>query len=171
MNSQHLDLCVRCSGIGSDTIHCVMPDGIIPFQENILLQFAQRRERNGLDEFVVMPNHIHGIIVINRSDCTLVAEALHATPVPRCDASELANNNMSIISPKSGSLSVVVRSYKSAVTKHAHKFDSNYAWQANFHENIICTAGQLKRIRKYVSDNPKQWKGNEKIIPYNNAIH
>jgi len=63
----------------------------------------------GLDAFVVMPNHIHGIIVIKRSDGTLVAEALHATPVPRCDASELENNTMSSISPKSGSLSVVVR--------------------------------------------------------------
>jgi hypothetical protein len=78
-----------------------------------------------------------------------------------CTAQKTVNNTMSSISPKSGSLSVVVRSYKSAVTKHAHKFDNNYAWQSNFYDNIICTAGQLKRIRKYVSDNPKHWKGNK----------
>jgi len=64
---------------------------------------------------------------------------------------------MSIISPKSGSLSVVVRSYKSAVTKHAHKFDTNFSWQPGYYDTIICTTGQLSRIRKYISDNVQNW--------------
>jgi hypothetical protein len=48
MKSLHLDLCARCSGIDSDTIRCVMPAGITPFQGNILLQYAQQGKRNGL---------------------------------------------------------------------------------------------------------------------------
>jgi hypothetical protein len=60
---------------------------------------------------------------------------------------------MSSISPKSGSLSVVVRSFKSAVTKHAHKSDSNFSWQRGYYDTIICTTGQLFRFRKYISDN------------------
>ena len=65
----------------------------------------------GLDAFVVMPNHIHGIIVINRFIGTPIVGALHATPLPPNDTTYLSNETMSFISPKSGSLSVVVRSY------------------------------------------------------------
>jgi REP element-mobilizing transposase RayT len=113
-----------------------------------------------LDAFVVMPNHIHGIIVINRFIGTPIVGALHATPLPPDDATNLLNETMSSISPKSGSLSVVVRSYKSAVTKHVHKSDSHFSWEHGFYDTIICTTGQLKRIRKYVLENPQYWNGN-----------
>jgi REP element-mobilizing transposase RayT len=114
-----------------------------------------------LDAFVVMPDHIHGIIVINRYIRTSIVGALHATPLPPPDAKFLKNETMLSISPKPGSLSVVVRSYKSAVTKNAHKFDNAFYWQPGFYDNIICTTGQLKRIRKYVLDNPQNWNDNE----------
>ena len=107
----------------------------------------------GLDAFVVMPNHIHGIIVINRSVKTPIVEALHATPLPPHDTARPVDNPMSSISPKSGSLSAVVRSFKSAVTKQAHKFDTNFSWQRGYYDTIICTIGQLSRIRKYILDN------------------
>jgi len=107
----------------------------------------------GLDAFVVMPDHIHGIIVINRSISPSIVEALHATPLPPHDTTHLADKTMSSISPKSGSLSVVVRSYKSAVTKYAHKFDINFSWQPRYYDTIICTTGQLSRIGKYILGN------------------
>jgi REP element-mobilizing transposase RayT len=64
-----------------------------------------------LDAFVVMPDHIHGVIIINKSAEPSIAGALHATPLPRHDTKHPANETMSSISPKPGSLSVVVRSY------------------------------------------------------------
>jgi putative transposase len=114
----------------------------------------------GLDAFVVMPDHIHGIIVINKYAGPPIAGVLHATPLPPYDATHPANEIMSSVSPKPGSLSVVVRSYKSAVTKHAHKFDSSFSWQRGFHDNIICTVGQMSRIRKYIFDNVRNWDNN-----------
>ena len=111
----------------------------------------------GLDAFVVMPDHIHGIIVINRFIGTPVVGALHATPLLSHDITHLSDKTKSSISPRSGSLSVVVRSYKSAVTKHGHKFNSNFSWQRGFNDTIICTSGQLSRIRKYILDNTKNW--------------
>jgi len=96
-----------------------------------------------LDAFVVMPNHIHGIIVINRFIGTPIVGALHATPLQPHDAKFLKNETMSSISPKRGSLSVVIRSYKSAVTKYAHKFDTGFSWQPGFYDSIICRTGQL----------------------------
>jgi REP element-mobilizing transposase RayT len=106
-----------------------------------------------LDAFVVMPNHIHGIIAISRFIGTPIVGALHATPLPPNDATHLSNETTSFIPPKSGSLTVVVRSYKSAVTKHVHRLDSHFSWQHGFYDNIICTTGQLSRIRKYILDN------------------
>jgi len=102
-----------------------------------------------MDAFVVMPDHIHGIIGINKYAGPPIAGALHATPLHQHDATPPANETMSSISPKSGSLSVVVRSYKSAVTKHEHKFDIGFSWQRGFYYVIICTSGQMSRIRKY----------------------
>jgi putative transposase len=111
----------------------------------------------GLDAFVVMPNHLHGIIVINRFIGTPIVEALHATPLPLPDAKFLKYVIMSSISPKSGSLSVVVRSYKSAVTKHVHKLESGFSWQPGYYDAIICTTRQLSHIRKYILDNAQNW--------------
>jgi REP element-mobilizing transposase RayT len=111
----------------------------------------------GLDAFVVMPDHIHGIIVINRSIRTSIVGALHATPLLPHDTTHLVDKTISSISPKSGSLSVAVRSYKSAVTKHAHKFDTNFSWQPGYYDTIICTTGQLSRIRKYILDNTQSY--------------
>ena len=82
---------------------------------------------------------------------------MHATPLLSPDTTHLSDKTMSFISPKSGSLSVVVRSYKSAVTKHAHKFDTSFSWQRGFNDTIICTIGQLSRIRKYILDNAQNW--------------
>ena len=117
----------------------------------------------GLDAFVVMPNHIHGIIIINRSVEKPIVGALHATPLPHHeplpphDTAHLTDKTMSFISPKSGSLSVVFRLYRSAVTKQVHRFDSSFFWQRGFYDSIICTTGQTSRFRKYISDNAQNW--------------
>jgi hypothetical protein len=44
-----------------------------------------------------------------------------------------------------------------ATPLHPHMIDSNFLWQRGFHDNIICTTGQLSRIRKYISANAKNW--------------
>ncbi len=60
--------------------------------------------------------------------------------------------------PKAGSLSAIVRSYKSAVTRWAglNGYDS-FAWQARFHDHIIRDEPELNRIRRYIQDNPLKW--------------
>jgi putative transposase len=56
----------------------------------------------GLDAFIVMPNHIHGIIIINRFIGTPMIGALHATPLLSHDTTHMSDKTMSSISPKSG---------------------------------------------------------------------
>ena len=117
-----------------------------------------------LDEFVVMPNHIHAIIIIEPLSALNVG-TLHATsqrsqqpPQQRSQQQQpFKNEFMSIISPKFGSLATVIRSYKSAVSKNAHLTESDFAWQPRFYDHIIRSGMELNRIRKYIIDNPLKW--------------
>ena len=65
---------------------------------------------------------------------------------------------MGALSPPAGSLSVVVRTFKAAVTTwardHGHE---DFAWQARFHDHIIRNEADLHRIRTYIANNPLQW--------------
>ena len=75
-----------------------------------------------LDEFVIMPNHVHGIVIIDKSDDAAV-ETL------QCNVSTASNKKikfMSKISPKSGTLSTIIRPCQSAVSKDAHKINKNF---------------------------------------------
>jgi REP element-mobilizing transposase RayT len=90
-----------------------------------------------LDEFIIMPNHIHGIVFI---DSAPYVETLHATSSianQRLRATSLQDDRYSKISPKQGSLSTVLRSYKSAVSNKAKHINPNFAWQPRFHDHII----------------------------------
>ena len=68
---------------------------------------------------------------------------------------------MGKISPKPGSLSAVVRSYKSAVTKHANERNLAHAWQTKFHDRIIRSVKEYKRIEEYIILNPLRWDEDE----------
>lgn len=105
-----------------------------------------------LDEFIIMPDHMHGIIIIDNSINNVIVEPLHATVQPNTP-----NDFYSIISPKTGSLGLIIRSYKSAVSKYAHVIDPGFKWQNSYYDHIIRTNTALNRIRKYIRENPEKW--------------
>jgi REP element-mobilizing transposase RayT len=114
-----------------------------------------------LDEFVVMPNHVHGIVII---ESTTTVGTLHATslqqptpPVRTLHATSrrsIQNEFMSTISPKHGSLATVIRSYKSAVSKNIHLYDPDFSWQPRYYDHLIRSDKELDRIRNYIINNP-----------------
>jgi REP element-mobilizing transposase RayT len=114
-----------------------------------------------LDEFVVMPNHVHGIVII---ESTTTVGTLHATslqqptpPVRTLHATSrrsIQNEFMSTISPKHGSLATVIRSYKSAVSKNIHLYDPDFSWQPRYYDLLIRSDKELDRIRNYIINNP-----------------
>ncbi|BAZ65701.1 hypothetical protein NIES4106_04460 [Fischerella sp. NIES-4106] len=111
-----------------------------------------------IDAYVIMPNHVHGIVVIDRPHNNV--ETLHCNvstqyDVP-CDIIE--PQFMSDISPKPGSLGAIARSYKSAVTRWCRENDhDHFAWQSRFYDHIIRADGSLDRIREYMINNPIKW--------------
>jgi REP element-mobilizing transposase RayT len=122
-----------------------------------------------LDAFVVMPNHIHGILILNDMDNgkigdngdngnnveTLHATSLQSTPQPTPQPTK--NEFMASISPKSDSVSTIIRSYKSVVTKHAHRLGFEFEWQPRFHDHIIRNQNSFEKIQTYIFENPVKW--------------
>jgi len=96
-----------------------------------------------IDEFVLMPNHVHGILFLDGRHVDVGAQpaapAVHVAP---------------------GSLGAVVRSYKVAVTGAAHASGPSFGasiWQRNYHDRIIRSDRALQAIRQYIIDNPARW--------------
>ncbi len=104
-----------------------------------------------LDAFVVMPNHVHGIVIISHT-----VEPLHAR-APQGQGND-KNEQMAAISPKFGSLSSIIRSYKSAVTRGARASNEYFAWQSKFHDHIIRNDRAYYNIQRYIVNNPKKWE-------------
>ena len=114
-----------------------------------------------LDEYVVMPNHIHGIIIIPSVE-TLHSNVSSKTNKNISNTTPLIpiNQFMSKISPKKGSISAIIRSYKSICTKLVNqKFGmGTNLWQPRFWDHIIRSENDLIRIRKYIKNNPQKWE-------------
>ena len=111
---------------------------------------------------------MHAIISI---DSTNSVETLHATSSIENEsysdanktlhATSLTDDRYSKISPKQGSLSTVLRSYKSAVSNKAKHFNPNFSWQPRFHDHIIRDVKSLTNIQNYISNNPSNWINDE----------
>ena len=90
----------------------------------------------------VMPDHFHGILEL----------------VPLPEGASTGRNRFSEISPKAGSLSAIIRSYKSACTiTIRNTIDPTFAWQSLFYEHIIRNEREFDRISRYIINNPKNW--------------
>ncbi|MCC7165367.1 MAG: transposase [Anaerolineae bacterium] len=138
---------------------------------NCWLAISEHHPHADLDEFVIMPNHIHGIIVITdnaRRGVPGKGVQLNApTPPPASDAPghttkipkpRDATNPFSVLSPHQKSLGVIVRTYKAAVTTACRAMQRyDFGWQKNYYDHIIRNDRDLNRIREYIFNNPFNW--------------
>jgi REP element-mobilizing transposase RayT len=66
------------------------------------------------------------------------------------------------MSPRCGTLGLIVRTYKAAVTRQARRIGfPKFAWQRNYYEHIIRSAAELERTRNYIESNPAMWDHDE----------
>ncbi len=125
-----------------------------------------------LGEYVIMPNHLHGVIFLNIPEGVPVDKNMNDTQGKCRDVAlqrlcglpeqQAESQWMSNISPKSGSLSVIVRSFKSAVTNRIRQNgDPEFAWQGRFWERVIRTNREFDSISQYITGNPQNWEKDE----------
>ena len=114
-----------------------------------------------LDEFIIMPDHVHGIIAITDMEvdrAPVGGAQIVGAPVVIVGAQHAAPLQLQPLQP--GSIPVIVRSYKSAVTKHIHELRGmagTPVCQRNYWEHIIRNEDELERIRYYIRNNPMNW--------------
>lgn len=107
----------------------------------------QIRKYVELDEWVLMPNHLHGIIIINES----IVET-------HCNAS-LQGPKQNIFGPQKNNLPSIIRGFKSITTKRIHAAGyPDFAWQPRYYDHIIRNDDALKNIRNYIQNNPPMWE-------------
>ena len=98
-----------------------------------------------LGTFVVMPNHIHGIINICK-DTVGTRQCLVHEPQTR-----FQNQGKKTVSS-------IIGSYKSIVTKQSRKTNVLFAWQSRFYDHIIRNESSLHAVRQYIINNPSKWE-------------
>ncbi len=110
-----------------------------------------------MHEFIVMPNHIHGIINIVHPVGASCA---------RPQAIHKAGERSSPLRGPSQTVGAIVRGYKAAVTSAINKLNnkSNSIWQRNYHEHIIKNDESHIKIADYIVNNPCTWN-NDSIHP------
>ncbi len=98
------------------------------------IKIPEHNKNISLDEFIIMPDHIHGIIKINP----------FYSKIPQ--------------KPQYKKLPIIIGSYKSAVSKIAHR-DAfiDFSWQRSYYDHIVRDKNELNRIRRYIINNPRKY--------------
>jgi len=109
------------------------------------LQTGEIRKNVVLQEFVIMPNHMHGILEINDS---IRRGTMHRAPTERFGK------------PTSNTIPTIVRGFKSTVTKQINNIRNTpgqSVWQRSYYEHIIRNEKSYNQISEYIRYNPEKW--------------
>jgi putative transposase len=115
---------------------------------SVWLGLPPRFPRVVLDEFVIMPNHVHGIVL------------LAPTPAAQDTASGEGAANGKGAPSGAPRLGQVIRAFKSLAAIEANRIlgsSGQPSWQRNYYEHVIRDDDELNTIRQYTHDNPRNW--------------
>lgn len=106
-----------------------------------------------LDAWVMMPNHVHGIVILqNRAGKSPVETPRRGVSLAKDTKAKL----------HAGSLGAVIGQFKSVSTKHIRAVGvHDFAWQPRFYDRIIRDENALAEIRAYILNNPNAWEEDE----------
>lgn len=113
---------------------------------------AEIRKNITLGNFVIMPNHIHGIVYIDIENIVLAKDS---------DFLPLSREYVNQFAPPSNNLGAIIRGFKSTVTKqvrHLYNDPKYEVWHINYYEHIIKNENALTYIQNYIINNPQKWE-------------
>lgn len=139
--------------------------------DNFWMEIPKHYPQIELHEYVVMPNHLHGVIEIITTDNATggVVGTRHGVSLPdTTDNTVGTSHGMSLQhqshdrkfgKPITGSISTIINQYKSSVKRWCNKNGHEYfQWQSRFHDHIIRSADDYLKISNYIVNNPAKWQ-------------
>jgi REP element-mobilizing transposase RayT len=132
------------------------------------MQIPATFENIKIDDFVVMPNHVHGIVIIdNRKESvgSIVPAPDAINRVPARGGGITGKNNPML---SRNSLARIIRWYKGRCTYEIRQTGhaKNFAWQSRYDDRIVRHEKELCKVREYIRDNPPQWES-DRLNPRN----
>ena len=122
---------------------------------------------SSIDDFVVMPNHVHGIVRITDRTVVGARQPGGRFEEPRTPTNAAPNRDGAVasplrtpIGPPPGSLGAIIASFKSASAKRINNLlgtPGAPVWQRNYYEHVIRDENDLLRVCQYIRDNPAKW--------------
>jgi len=177
---------------GAYFVTIVAQDRACLFDDPVLRSVAERywqaipshASHVSLDAWILMPNHLHGILVIEDVPDTTRGRARHfrdnssskheipgeerpvaAEDTPRnaspLQSSSSQSSHAALRAPARGSLGAIVGNFKSVTARRINRIRHTPGakiWQRNYYEHVIRNEKQLNRIRQYIADNPLRWE-------------
>ncbi|MCA0365678.1 MAG: transposase [Bacteroidetes bacterium] len=137
-------------------------------------EIKNHAENIELGAFVVMPNHIHGILILDRPENVNTDSSVDTGHIEIGHALSISQSNQTPAQQRfrnqgKNTVSSIIGSYKSALTKHCNRLgltDTDgviFAWQTRFHDHIIRNNEEYQRINDYIETNIQNW-GKDKFF-------
>jgi len=149
---------------------------------NSWISISNNFQNVAIDDFVIMPDHLHGIIIINEYAENIkharrdMINSVSTNESNNHDFTDASNNKISQNESNNHSkaqkinqawimmkqpriiLGKIIRYFKASATHSLRKFDTSFSWQPNYYDHIIRNEKDLFRIRKYIKLNPIKWE-------------
>ncbi|WKN41101.1 transposase [Tunicatimonas pelagia] len=106
-----------------------------------------------LGNHIIMPNHVHGIIIIDKMDDERMVETQNLAFL-RASSTNTPKNKFG---PQSQNLASIIRGFKIGVTKSARRVQPNFTWQSRYHDHVIRNEKSFRNISRYITNNPRKW--------------
>jgi REP element-mobilizing transposase RayT len=140
----------KCT-LGSVSDGCIVLSHGGTIAEHELSVTASHYSNVSIDSAVVMPNHVHAIIVIDGlhqySPASAVIQSNNAGPSGR------------------PTLAAIVGGYKSAVTRHCRREGiPNFQWQPRYYDQILDSNAAVAAVREYIRRNPENWMQDSECV-------
>ena len=143
-------------------------DGIMQFNElgqlaeQYWLEIPNHFPYAVLGNHVVMPNHVHGMLIIDKKDvdvqCNHCRDAINRVPTMITFNTTKRGGFAGNMNPMlNENISRIVRWYKGRCTFENRKLHADFEWQSRFHDHIVRNADEFERISLYIQHNATQW--------------
>lgn len=113
-----------------------------------------------LDQYVIMPNHIHGIIAVNRPHNFIKIVGIGHGSIKSVGTEQCSVRTSKINKDtRYGLISKIEKSFKEMVVKEIHRrfVDYSFLWQRSFYDHVVRVEESLEKIREYIFNNSLKW--------------